>query len=248
MASLRHIRTLLLAALLTLTTATLIAAPAHASANHIIPIAQARTLPLGSVVTVAGTVTTPSGSFESSFLDEGFGLQDLTAGIYVSLPTNLNANPGRQARVIGTLRDSYGLLILVPTADSDVTLGRVGPQVAPQLVATSAVGESTEGRLVRVAGEITQAPTSDLPYGYKFYVNDGSGEVQIYVNLQTGIKVTDLTLGQRVLVTGFSSQYGTHYEIDPRSPSDIRTCNCQSEQRLPLSSGTAVIGQSHSMK
>lgn len=32
------------------------------------PIDQARSLPLGSVVTVNGAVTTPSGAFESSFL------------------------------------------------------------------------------------------------------------------------------------------------------------------------------------
>jgi hypothetical protein len=223
MTSLRHIRALLITALLTLTTPALTVTPAQASANHFIPIAQARSLPLGTVVTVAGTVTTPSGSFKSSYFDQGFALQDLSAGIYVSLPANLHANPGRRARVSGTLRDSYGLLILVPTAASDVTLGHAGPQVALKLVATSAVGESTEGRLVRTSGKITQAPTSDLPYGYEFSINDGSGEVQIYVNLETGIKVTDLALGQRVRVTGFSGQFGTHYEILPRSPRDIRT-------------------------
>jgi len=72
-----------------------------------------------------------------------------------------------------------------------------------------------------VVGMITQAPTSDLPYGYKFFVDDGSGELQIFVNTQTGIDLSGLAVGQTVSVTGFSSQFETHYEIDPRFPADI---------------------------
>ena len=197
-----------------------VAVSAHA-APHAIPIALARTLPLGTVVTVDGSVTTPSGAFESSFFDKGFGLQDRTAGIYVSLQTDLGVAPRRQARVTGTLQDSFGLLILVPADPSDVKLHGVGPKVNPLWVPTGTIGEVTEGRLVRVVGIITQAPTSDLPFGFKFFVDDGSGEVQIFVNTQTGIDVSGRALGQTVSVTGFSSQFDTHYEIDPRSPSDI---------------------------
>jgi hypothetical protein len=222
MASLRAIRALVFATLFTLMTASLAASPAIAAPARAISIAKARSLPLGSVVTVHGTVTTPSGAFESSFFDKGFGLQDTRAGIYVSLPTDLDVKPGRLAQVTGTLRDSFGLLILVPADDSDVTLGHAGFQPRPRLVSTSAVGESTEGKLVKVVGKITQAPISDLPYGYKFWINDGSGEVQIFVNVQTGIDLAGLSLGQLVLVTGFSGQFDADYEVLPRSPQDIR--------------------------
>jgi len=166
-------------------------------------------------------VTTPSGAFESSFFDKGFGLQDKSAGIYVSLQSDLGVAPRRQARVTGTLQDSFGLLILVPGDPSDAKLHGAGPKVNAQWVTTGAVGEATEGRIVRVVGTITQAPTSDLPFGYKFFVDDGSGELQIFVNTQTGIDLSGLAAGQTVSVTGFSSQFDTHYEIDPRFPSDI---------------------------
>ena len=208
-------RTLLLAML---TVLGLAAAAPPAVAAPVQTIASARHLPVGSAVTVAGTVTTPSGAFSSSFSDNGFGLQDPTAGIYVSTPEDLKVRPGRKARVTGTLRDSSGLLVLVPTA---VELGNtVGPVIA-RPVATSAVGESTEGLLVRVAGRITQAPVRDLPYGYKFWIDDGSGDVQIFVNVQTSIEVAAFRLGQVVLVTGFSGQFGSHYEVLPRSPRDV---------------------------
>ncbi len=218
MSNFRFTARCLFAALLALVA---VSAQAASSAPHVISIAQARLLPLGTVVTVDGSVTTPSGAFESSFFDKGFGLQDRTAGIYVSLQDDLGVAPRRQARVTGTLQDSFGLLILVPGAPSGVKLHGAGPRVDPLWVPTAGVSEVTEGRLVTVVARITQAPTSDLPYGYKFFVNDGSGEALIFVNVQTGINLGGLAVGQTVSVTGFSSQFDTHYEIDPRSPNDI---------------------------
>lgn len=199
-----------------------LAAGASAGASNVISIAEARTRPLGSVVTVDGSVTTPSGAFESSFFDQGFALQDRTAGIYVSVPQSLGLAPRAQARVTGTLVDSFGLLLLVPADPAnDVTAHGAGPRVRPRWLTTGAIGEATEGLLVQVVATITQAPTSDLPFGYKFFVDDGSGELTIFVNTQTGIDLSGLAVGQHVSVTGFSSQFDTHYEIDPRFPADI---------------------------
>ena len=53
-----------------------------------ISIAQARSLPLGTEVTIDGLVTVASGTFSSSTFDQGFAIQDNTGGIYVSVPVN----------------------------------------------------------------------------------------------------------------------------------------------------------------
>jgi hypothetical protein len=195
-------------------------ASAEAGPHGAVSIARARTLPLGTVVTVDGSASTPSGAFESSFFDKGFGLQDRTAGIYVSTPADPHISVRSQVRVTGTLRDSFGLLILVPDT---VTVHGKGPKVLPAPRRTGAVNEASEGRLVRVIARVTQAPASDLPFGFKFFVDDGSGEVTVFVNTQTGIDLTAVTAGTLVSVTGFSSQFDTHYEIDPRFQADIRT-------------------------
>jgi hypothetical protein len=189
--------------------------------GRVVSIAQARTLLPGTVVTVGGTATTPSGAFESSFFDKGFAIQDHSAGIYVSVPVDLDITPRTRVRVTGTLRDSFGLLILVPDDPAAIIVHGKGPKIRPALLPTGSVNETSEGRLVRVVGAITQAPESDLPFGFKFFVDDGSGELTIFVNTQTNIDLSGLTLGQTVSVTGFSSQFDTHYEIDPRFPTDI---------------------------
>jgi uncharacterized protein YdeI (BOF family) len=188
-----------------------------------ITIAEARQLPLGTRVTLEGTVSTPSGAFTSSFFDVGFGVQDRTAGIYVSLQEDLDLSVQDHVRVTGVLADSFGLLILLPDSAADVESCGHAAKVKPRRLSTAAIGEATEGLLVSVKGVISQAPSSDLPYGYKFSVNDGSGQVQIFVNLESGVDVSSLTLGQKVSVTGFSSQFDDHYEIDPRSPDDVTT-------------------------
>lgn len=191
------------------------------AASGPISIAAARAMPLGSTVTVQGALTVSAGAFASGTFDQGFAIQDHTGGIYVSIATNLGLAPRRLARVTGQLADSFGLLILVVNSPADVRALGVGPTVAPQRLATGAIGEVSEGRLVAVVGTITQPVASDLPYGYRFAVNDGSGESQVFVYASTGIDLSRLAVGQRVRVIGFSSQFNAHYEINPRIPGDI---------------------------
>jgi hypothetical protein len=64
-------------------------------------IAEARSLPLGTVVTVDGSVTVASGTFSSSTFNQGFAIQDYTGGIYVSVADNLGFAPRQQVRVRG---------------------------------------------------------------------------------------------------------------------------------------------------
>jgi len=185
-------------------------------------IAAARAMPLRTVVTIEGTVTTPSGVFASSFSDEGFAVQDKTAGIFVSFPdTNIRVKPPQRVEVTGVLKDSSGLRVIAPASVKGVKVrGKENP-VQPTWVRTGSVGESTEGSLVRAVGVITQGPIDDLPFGHKFFIDDGSGGITVYVNRGTHVDVRPLAVGQLIEVTGFSSQFSDHYEIDIRGPQDL---------------------------
>jgi len=220
----RRILTVVSLGLLSVFAGTLTAA---APVDNVIPIAKARSLPLGTHVTIDGVVSTPAGAFESSFDDKGFGLQDASGGIYINTPGNPNvATPPRRAQVSGVLTDKAGLLVVVPADAAAVKMAPLKNAadfsvIEPKSLKTVEVGEANEGRIVKVHGKITQAPAGDGSYGFKFSVNDGSGEALIFVNVQTGISMNSLAAGKEVSVTGFSSQYDTHHEIDPRSPADI---------------------------
>ena len=187
-----------------------------------ITIAEARALPLGTVVTVDGSVTVPSGAFSSSTFDQGFAIQDRTGGIYVSVPDNLGLALRQQVRVTGKLADTVlpGLLVLVDV--TEVKAHGSGPKVRPLPVATGDVNETTEGKLVTITGTITQPVVNDLPFGFIIFINDGSGEVHAFVCASTGIDVSGLSPGQTVEITGFSGQFADDFEVDPRTQADIR--------------------------
>jgi len=63
---------------------------------------------------------------------------------------------------------------------------------------------------------------NDLPFGFIIVVNDGSGEVNSFICASTGIDVSGFSQGQTIEVTGFSGQFADHFEVDPRTQSDIR--------------------------
>ena len=198
-------------------------ATAHAAVvEKTISIAEARALPPGTVVTIDGSVTVPSGAFSSSTFDQGFALQDSTGGIYVSTPDNLGFVQRQQVRVTGTLADTVlpGLLVLIDV--TNVKTHGSGPKIQVLPVTTGGVGESTEGRIVRITGTISQPIVNDLPFGFIIVVNDGTGDINVFVCASTGIRVSDLSQGQTIEVTGFSGQFADHFEVDPRSQEDIR--------------------------
>jgi uncharacterized protein YdeI (BOF family) len=190
-----------------------------------ISIAEARSLPLGTIVTIDGVITVPSGAFSSSTFDQGFAIQDRTGGIYVSVPNNLGFTLRQQVRVTGKLADTVlpGLLVLVDV--TDIKAHGSGPKVRPLTVATGDVGEETEGQLVTITGTITQPIVNDLPFGFIIFINDGSGEVHSFVAASTGINLSGLSQGQTVEITGFSGQFANDFEVDPRIQEDIRVIN-----------------------
>lgn len=194
-----------------------------------IPIADARDLPLGTEVTVQGFVTVPSAAFVSSTFDRGFALQDATAGIQVNTGFGPGFDPGlnllRRVRVTGTLDDDgFGLLVIRVTDESDVVpLPGLFPIPATP-VATGDVGEATEGLLVVVEGTIIHGPTNDLQFGYSVFIDDGSGETQVFIPASTGInpfRLPYVEVGREIRVRGFSAQFNAQYEVLPRHLGDV---------------------------
>jgi hypothetical protein len=218
------------------------------SSEDTIPIAEARHQPLGTEVTVKGSVTVPSGTFNSFTFDQGFAIQDRTGGIYVSVLTDLHLRLHRRVRVTGTLQDSFGLLILVPEDVEDVEVLPDWKRVEPQEVSTCDISERTEGRLVRVVGTVTrpseldQDPVTGHIFGYRVFIDsdphhscaDGSsGELEVFIAVGAGINPLEppfseiIAVDNQIEVTGFSGEFTTdpanpHYEVNPRRPRDIQ--------------------------
>ncbi|WP_437590424.1 DNA-binding protein [Sorangium sp. So ce1000] len=190
-----------------------------------VAISEARGLAEGSTATIDGVVTVAPGTFNSATDEQGFALQDDTGGIYVSLPDALDLGLNTRVRVTGTLGQAAQQTVLNAKAASVTALGEAGA-VEPKDVTTGEVGEPVEGQLVRVGGRVTKAVEDDQPYGFKVYIDDGSGEIQVFVHIVDGQPVIDtasLAVDQDITVTGLAAQYETTYEVAPRSTGDLVT-------------------------
>lgn len=187
------------------------------------PIAEARAQATGTQATIEGYVSVQPGAFASALGDEGFAVQDSTGGVYVKMEQKQSFNQGAHVRVTGTL-DEQNKLRILKAEPADVELLSGSKAVSAKDVTTGAVNESVEGQLIEVTGDVTQTFQDDSPYGYKLYVNDGSGEVQVFVHVSAGFDASALQalkLGDTLTVVGLAAQYETTYEVAPRSPGDL---------------------------
>lgn len=180
-------------------------------------IREARDSEDGTVVTVKGVVTVPSGSFSPN--DEGFAIQFGHDGLYVHESLGGNYTLGQAVLVSGVVADSFGQVRGInPTS---ITVFGTHPVPHAKRIATGDVNEDSEGRLVTVQATVVGAVIDDPPYGHIIHVDDGSGELTVFVYTGTGIDVSGIVPGAELRITGFSGQFIDHYELNPRFQSDI---------------------------
>lgn len=191
------------------------------------PIAQARQQ-MGAVVTVTGWVTVPRGQFSSAMLDQGFALADASGGLYVSTDEPVEIAVGDALTVTGTMGDDgHGQRILVLKTWRRLPSVSPGSLPPPRPSTTQQAGD-LDGQLVTVTGTVSRGLVDDGPYGDRLWLADDSGEIQIYLPRSTHIEPHTLPYlqpGQRLQVTGFSSQYDGSDEVIPRFPLDLQSLN-----------------------
>jgi hypothetical protein len=192
--------------------AALMASPSEASAAppRALSIAERARWPLGTRVTVEVTSARRPEAFASQLLRPGLWAPDRYAGIYSA------CRPTSASRRASTARDGT----LADTSPAHLA-GRRRSRVA----ACDAVdpwsrepgherrGEASEGSCYGQGHHHAWA-RGRPPYGYKFFVDDGSGDEHLRQPADR-IDVATLRPGPRVMVTGLSSQFDDHYEIDP---------------------------------
>lgn len=192
--------------------------------EQVLPIADARALAEGSTATVEGYITVAPGTFNSATGDQGFVIQDATGGVYVGLMDLLNYPLDQKVCVTGKILQVAQQTVLATTKADVWEVAGMTTTIMPADAKTGDVKEPVEGKLIRVAGKITQAVMDDSPYGKKVYIDDGSGEIQVFVHLVGGQPVIDtsmLMVDQMITVVGVGAQYETTYEVTPRKAGDL---------------------------
>ncbi len=197
-----------------------------------VPITEAKELPRYSWVKIQGTVSTPSGVFgEKIIYLSGSGIQ-----IYSHQEKLPDLQVGDLVEIVGRTSEIGGeKRILLSQADDLKVIGRQEEEQEPLIVSTADVGEPIEGYLVSVEGRVTDTS------GNVFYLDDGSGEVKIYIKSSTGIKKPKIKKGDWMTVTGQVSRTSSGYRVLPRFQSDVRLGRVSGISSVLAESGNSLV-------
>lgn len=197
------------------------------------PLPSATSPPPTVVVSVDGARALPDGTeaiieafalTASDFHDGGGFVADATGAIAVLLEEG-RFERSSLLRLKGTLDDRFSQRTLRVAPDGATVLGSgVDPAALP--TRTADVGESLEGRLVRLVATVVSSQ-SVLTSGVALDVDDGSGPARVAVGSATGIDLTGWLRGATVDVVGVVGQRdstGTGadgYRVLPRDAGDV---------------------------
>jgi len=203
------------------------------------PIGTIRRYANGTRVTLSGRATIYTGGFDVGEGREKFYVQDDSGGVQVyawstALP---DVTIGDQVTATGELRTYYGETELVIFFPSRVSVSDGDPSQAPEALDLSLdeVGESTEGQLVRVQGQVSWIEEST--YGWFIELTDEQANALIYVYKSTGIDVSGCQVGEAYSITGINTQYEDNYFIRPRLQADVISLASSSTAGLAPKSG-----------
>jgi hypothetical protein len=190
---------------------------------------------LGQTVTISAVATCEGTLFSSTGLS--FFVQDGTGGINVyayssASPGDIAA--GDQYLITGEIKFYNGLTEISPSDPSDFQyMGSPGVPQPRYLSRHRNINESLEGTLV-VFGNTSQnhwVTVVDTPAmsgeGWNFSAWNGDALIAVRVNSTTGIDLTGIVPGTRLVMTGIAGQYSSvppydgGYQLLPRYQQDL---------------------------
>ena len=198
---------------------------------------------------VEGRARSASGRFAASYGGPGFNLNDGTGGLFIATPkdSDLEVERGDRLRVTGTSGCKSGTLSLIdvsveeaadkgPVVFAPRQVGQLtyapliegGPEVTPNRCDCLTPFSATEGDVITVRGTAMADLADDGKYGFKLFLDDGTGVAQIFIDAASGVRVEKirdrlLVEGADLCVTGVVGQFaGVGFELLPRTTRDIR--------------------------
>ncbi len=212
-------------------------------ATPLVTIQQAKSLPVGSEVVIAGVALNNLNSFD----DESLHITDGAASIRATVIGTAVVFEGDSVLLRGTLSTEFGQRII--TLVTVTRINNVGPpsrQLVTTAVAASAVGGLLDAALV----QITRATISNRTQNAgvtTLTVNDVTGPLTVEIDFSTGIPIGSLEPGAEVTFAGVLVPIGTGaWKLKPRSPTDITVLlpvvSINAARSLPVGDTVVIVG------
>ncbi|MCK4592075.1 lamin tail domain-containing protein [Candidatus Parcubacteria bacterium] len=165
-----------------------------------------------SRVKISGIVSTPPGIFSDNiFYLSGSGIQVFSYEARIP-----RIELGDKIEIIGRVSEVGGEKRILLDNAEDIKIISHDNLVEAQLTSTGNINESVEGYLIMTEGKVSQIK-NDV-----FSLDDGSGEIKIYIKPQTEIEKPKIKIGDWMVIIGQASQTSAGYRILPRFQGDIK--------------------------
>jgi hypothetical protein len=122
---------------------------------------------------------------------------------------------GDIVRVSGEISEINGEKRLKTKSRADIVVAGNKPIPAPATTSADKIDDNLIGVPVALSGEVVDVKGSTI------FLDDGTGEAEVYVKTGTGISVKSVKAGAQAEITGIPSKTKTGIRIMPRFPEDI---------------------------
>ncbi len=178
-------------------------------------LAEVNGLAIGSLLKVRGLVTVEPGLLGANIFyigDSSGGLQ-----VYSYKKSFPNLSLGEEVEIRGELLDHQGVPRLrIKSAEQVFNLGGPQRELAARRVSLDELDDALINSLLSVEGEITEKQAS------AWWLDDGSGEIKVYLKRNSGIARDKFKVGERLAVTGILDKQSGELRLLPRYLSDVR--------------------------
>jgi cysteine-rich repeat protein len=177
----------------------------------------------GDKLKVTGTVAVLPGVFGSQYfyIVGSGGLQ-----IYNYKKDFPNLKVGDEITVNGELSAVSSEPRLKTTSAKDFSIVGHKDSLEPVALSYDNLGEEINGGLVKFSGEITEKKGSTI------YLDDGNGELPVYLKKNTGLTAGSFTEGDNVEIAGILIKDTSGFKLLPRGRDDIKKAASSSGQVL----------------
>jgi len=180
--------------------------------NGITPLEQIKNLKIGEKIIAEGIVTALPGTLGSQFfyIASSSGIQ-----IYNNKKDFPEFNLGDLIQVAGELSQINNEWRLKTDSMEAIKVVRQNNEIPKTELACGEVNEDFLSQLIEVAGEITSKKGSTL------YLDDGTGELLVYIKTSSNIDLKNFKEGDYATVDGILSNTRTGLRLLPRTDEDI---------------------------
>lgn len=184
-------------------------------------------LEIGEKVRVSGTVAVLPGVLGAQYF---YIVGSPGVQIYNYKKDFPNLKIGDFIEVIGEIAESGGERRIKTKVATDMKIIEHKKAPEPLLETCDKINEDYIGRLVSVSGEVVDRKSATI------FLDDGTGEIKVYIKTASGIIPSSLIEGESIAVTGIVGQTSAGIRLMPRGTYDINRKN-------NIASSTEVLGE-----